>query len=235
MYVIEWGSSERGDKTGRSCSFLEMNEQKLWYMVRFGLLLIFSTFPCTFWHRRTLLGLRKSGCFGGHFWRQKSALLSAFTSRSTKWLRQVVLFFIVDECGKYFCSVRWNGRDLNFYPLTLARILSQSDGYWPQVLVHLRFCFFLLKAHRSLYFPSYFHVKILLLLSSPSSDILLGLLLRQDPLEAILVIFGRRALIFFVWKLLKKMKNDTIFVRMRSGDHLGDAKMSKKGTSLRRI
>ena len=60
--------------------------------------------------------------------------------------------------------------------------------------------------------------------------------LRQDPLEAILVIFGRRALIFFfVWKLLEKMKNDTTFVRMRSGDHLGDAKMSKKGTSLRRI
>ena len=31
------------------------------------------------------------------------------------------------------------------------------------------------------------------------------------------------------------MKNDTTFVRMCSGDHLGDAKMSKKGTSLRRI
>ena len=31
------------------------------------------------------------------------------------------------------------------------------------------------------------------------------------------------------------MKNDTTFVRMRSGDHLGDAKMSKKDTSLRRI
>ena len=31
------------------------------------------------------------------------------------------------------------------------------------------------------------------------------------------------------------MKNDTTFVRMRNGDHLGDAKMSKKGTSLRRI
>ena len=31
------------------------------------------------------------------------------------------------------------------------------------------------------------------------------------------------------------MKIDTIFVRMRSGDHLADAKMSKKGTSLRRI
>ena len=31
------------------------------------------------------------------------------------------------------------------------------------------------------------------------------LLLRQDPLKAILVIFGRRALIFFfVWKLLEK-------------------------------
>ena len=29
------------------------------------------------------------------------------------------------------------------------------------------------------------------------------------------------------------MKNDGTFVRMRSGDHLGDAKMSKKGTSLR--
>ena len=31
------------------------------------------------------------------------------------------------------------------------------------------------------------------------------------------------------------MKNDATFVRMRSGDHLGDAKMSKKGTSLRLI
>ena len=59
--------------------------------------------------------------------------------------------------------------------------------------------------------------------------------LRQDPLEAILVIFSRRALIFFVWKLLEKMKNDTTFVRMHSGDHLGEAKMAKKGTSLRRI
>ena len=31
------------------------------------------------------------------------------------------------------------------------------------------------------------------------------------------------------------MKNDATFVRMRSGDHLGDTKMSKKGTSLRQI
>ena len=31
------------------------------------------------------------------------------------------------------------------------------------------------------------------------------------------------------------MKNDITFVRVRSGDHLGDAKMSKKGTSLLRI
>ena len=56
------------------------------------------------------------------------------------------------------------------------------------------------------------------------------------PLEAILVIFGHRALIFFLFESSwKKMENDTTFVRMRSGDHLGDAKMSKKGTSLRRI
>ena len=56
------------------------------------------------------------------------------------------------------------------------------------------------------------------------------------PLEAILVIFGRRALIFFLFESSwKNMKNDATFVRMRSGDHLGDAKMSKKGTSLRRI
>ena len=58
----------------------------------------------------------------------------------------------------------------------------------------------------------------------------------RTPLEAILVIFGRRALIFFLFESSwKKMKNDTTFVRMRSGDHLGDVKMSKKGTSLRRI
>ena len=30
------------------------------------------------------------------------------------------------------------------------------------------------------------------------------------------------------------MKNDTTFVGMRNGDELGDAKMSKKDTSLRR-
>ena len=67
----------------------------------------------------------------------------------------------------------------------------------------------------------------------PWSSVLTSL--KVGPLEANLVIFGRRALIFFVWKLLEKLKNDTTFVRMRSGDHLGDAKMSKKGTSLRRI
>ena len=31
------------------------------------------------------------------------------------------------------------------------------------------------------------------------------------------------------------MKNDTTFVRMRSGDQLGDAKVWKEGTSLRQI
>ena len=56
---------------------------------------------------------------------------------------------------------------------------------------------------------------------------------KAGPLDAILVIFGRRAFLFeSSWK---KMKNDTTFVRMRSGDRLEDAKMSKKGTSLRRI
>ena len=49
------------------------------------------------------------------------------------------------------------------------------------------------------------------------------------PFEAILVIFYRRALSFFLFESSwKKMKNDTTFVRMRSGDHLGDAKMSKR-------
>ena len=65
---------------------------------------------------------------------------------------------------------------------------------------------------------------------------LLSALKAGPPLEAILDIFGRRALIFFfVWKLSENMKNDATVVRIRSGDHLGDAKMSKKGTSLRRI
>ena len=64
--------------------------------------------------------------------------------------------------------------------------------------------------------------------------------LRQDPPpppRAILVIFGHRALIFFclLESSSKKRKNDTSFVRMCSGDHLGDAKIPKKGTSLRRI
>ena len=42
-------------------------------------------------------------------------------------------------------------------------------------------------------------------------------------LEAILVIFGRRAFFLFEssWKIIK---NDTNFVRICSGDHLWDAK-----------
>ena len=59
--------------------------------------------------------------------------------------------------------------------------------------------------------------------------------IKAGPLKAILVIFGRRALIVLFESSWKNMKIDTTFVRMRSGDHLGDAKMSKKGTSPRRI
>ena len=39
---------------------------------------------------------------------------------------------------------------------------------------------------------------------------------------------GGPALIFIGWKVLKKMKNDTTFVRMRSSDHIGDPKPRKK-------
>ena len=72
--------------------------------------------------------------------------------------------------------------------------------------------------------------------ASRATDLFNSIKAGPPPLEAILVIFGRRALIFFLFeRSWKKMKNDATFVRMRSGDHLGDAKMSKKGTSLRRI
>ena len=56
--------------------------------------------------------------------------------------------------------------------------------------------------------------------------------LRQDPLEAILAIFGYKALIFFGLKALGK--NDSPIV-LRSGDHFGDAKMSKEGILLCRV
>ena len=60
--------------------------------------------------------------------------------------------------------------------------------------------------------------------------------LRNPPLEDILVIFGRRSLsIYLVWKLLEKYKKLHHFVRVRSGDHLGDVKMSKRGSWLHRI
>ena len=62
---------------------------------------------------------------------------------------------------------------------------------------------------------------------------------RTPPVEAILVIFGRRALIFFVWKLLEKYEKWHHFCAHAQWWSpwwsLGDAKMSKKGTSLRRI
>ena len=54
-------------------------------------------------------------------------------------------------------------------------------------------------------------------------------IIKAGPLEAILVIFGRRALIFFWFESSwKNMKNDATFVRMRSDDHLGDAKCRKR-------
>ena len=51
---------------------------------------------------------------------------------------------------------------------------------------------------------------------------------KAGPLQALLVIFGRRALIFLFESSWKNMKNDTTFVRMRSGDHLEDAKCRKR-------
>ena len=61
--------------------------------------------------------------------------------------------------------------------------------------------------------------------------------LRQDPPWGYFSHLWSLSLNFFLFeRSWKKMKNDTsTFVRMHSGDHLGDAKMSKKGTSLRRI
>ena len=52
--------------------------------------------------------------------------------------------------------------------------------------------------------------------------------LRQDPLEAILVILGRSFSIFFGLKGLGKYQNDNTFVHMRNSGHLGDGNMSEK-------
>ena len=59
--------------------------------------------------------------------------------------------------------------------------------------------------------------------------------LNAEPLEAILVIFGRSSLVFPFESSWENMEKDTTFVRMRSGDQLEDINMSKKGTTLRRI
>ena len=78
--------------------------------------------------------------------------------------------------------------------------------------------------------------RLQLLPEAKGSIVVSANMLRQNPLEAILVVFGRRALTFFLFeRSWKNRKNDTTSVRLRSGDHLGDAKMSKKGTSLRRL
>ena len=65
-----------------------------------------------------------------------------------------------------------------------------------------------------------------------------GSCLKGKTLDASIVIFGRSSLIFvFCSKGLAKinMKNDSTFVRMRNCDLHRDAKMLKKGTSLRQI
>ena len=59
--------------------------------------------------------------------------------------------------------------------------------------------------------------------------------LRQDPLEAILVIFGRKAIISFGWKLLEKYENWHQFCPHAQWWSPWRRKMSEKGTSFRRI
>ena len=59
--------------------------------------------------------------------------------------------------------------------------------------------------------------------------------LRQDPLEAISVFFGPRALILFVWKLLEKYEKRHHFCAHPHWWSPWRHKKSKKGTSLRRI
>ena len=64
----------------------------------------------------------------------------------------------------------------------------------------------------------------------------IGLHAWQDPpppffFEAILVVFGRSSLFIYLFifgKLLENMKKGTTFMRMRSGDHLWDAKNVEK-------
>ena len=55
----------------------------------------------------------------------------------------------------------------------------------------------------------------------------------QDPLEAILVIFGRRALIFFVWKLFEKNEKRHHFCAHAQWRSPCRRKNVEKGTSLR--
>ena len=58
--------------------------------------------------------------------------------------------------------------------------------------------------------------------------------LRQDPLEAILVIFGRSSLIVFFWKFLEINEKSLLCV-CAVVITLETQKMSKAGTSLGRI
>ena len=72
---------------------------------------------------------------------------------------------------------------------------------------------------------------------SPAQWSLPGSVLKAGPppLEAILVIIGRRALIFFVWKLLEKNEKWRHFCAHAQWWSPWRRKNAEKGTSLRRI
>ena len=64
------------------------------------------------------------------------------------------------------------------------------------------------------------------------SAVLRPTFLFQDPAHVLVILVTAFDLLE---SSFKSMKNDTTFVRMHSSNHLGDSKMSKNGTPLRRI
>ena len=65
MYVCEWRPSRRVDMKERSCSFLEMDEQKLPFTVSVTCCWHEGPFFCACWGRQPLLQTERQGCWQG--------------------------------------------------------------------------------------------------------------------------------------------------------------------------
>ena len=92
-----------------------MDEQKLPFTVSVTLLLTWRAFFCACWGRQPLLQTERQDCWQGLFLITKIGSSEDIYNGIDKIALPRCFVGIPDACGEYFCTLRWNGRELHLH------------------------------------------------------------------------------------------------------------------------